>query len=57
MSPLWPDIALARAARAKAEEAGLVVEAKGNPRAVEKPTTSRRPPRRILYPRVSSIAL
>lgn len=57
MSPLWPDIALARAAQAKAEEAGLIVEAKGNPRAVEKPTTSRRPPRHILYPRVSSIAL
>ena len=57
MSPLWSDMALARAAWAKAEENDPVDLATIKPQRVAKPAAVNRPVRRILYPRLSSFAL
>ena len=55
MSPLWSDIALARAARAKAEEESAGGKAK-SPEGT-RPSAVRRPVRRVLHPRLESFAL
>lgn len=56
MSPLWSDIALAHAARAKVEEnsaGGKVKSTKAN-----RPEPARRPLRRVLHPKLrTSFAL
>jgi hypothetical protein len=57
MSPLWSDMALARAAWAKAEDANSADEGKVKPREAERRIADRRPVRRVLHPRLSSIAL
>ena len=57
MSPLWSDMALARAAWAKAEEAALVDEGKVKPLQAGRPKVASRPVRRVLHPRMSSFAL
>lgn len=57
MSPLWSDMALARAAWAKAEEAALVDEGKVKPLQAARPNAASRPVRRVLHPRMSSFAL
>ena len=56
MSPLWSDMALARAAWAKAEQEESVVGGKAKPFEVVRPAASR-PVRRVLHPRLSSFAL
>jgi hypothetical protein len=56
MSPLWSDMALARAAWAKAEETDSAVGGKAKPPDAERPVVSR-PVRRVLHPRLSSFAL
>jgi hypothetical protein len=55
MSPLWSDIALARAARAKAEEKSAGGKAQ-SPKA-DRPSAVRRPVRRVLHARLGSLAL
>jgi hypothetical protein len=57
MSPLWSDMALARAAWAKAEELHSVVGGKAKPHPAAKPAAASRPARRVLHPRLSSLAL
>ena len=57
MSPLWSDMALARAAWAKAEEAALVDEGKVKPLEAVRPKAASRPARRVLHPRFGSFAL
>jgi hypothetical protein len=57
MSPLWSDMALARAAWAKAEEAALVDEGKVKPLQAPRLKTVSRPVRRVLHSRVGSFAL
>lgn len=54
MSPLWSDMALARAAWAKAEEDS--VRGKAQPPTAPQPAVSR-PARRVLHPRLGSAAL
>ena len=56
MSPLWSDMALARAALAKAQDGDLGRDAKAKPLAVVRPAASRAV-RRVLRPRLSSFAL
>jgi len=56
MSPLWSDMALARAAWAKAEESDSAVGGKAKPLQTVRSTVSR-PVRRVLHPRLSSFAL
>jgi hypothetical protein len=56
MSPLWSDMALARAAWAKAEDNDSVLGGKTKPQP-ERPFAARRPARRVLHPRLSSLAL
>jgi len=56
MSPLWSDMALARAAWAKTEEYDSVDGAKVKPISAARPAASR-PVRRVLHPRLSSYAL
>ena len=55
MSPLWSDMALARAAWAKAEEKNSV-RGKAQPPMAPPPVVSR-PARRVLHPRLGSAAL
>ena len=56
MSPLWSDIALAHAARAKAEQDSAGGKAKASE--ALRPKTASRPLRRVLHPRLrSSFAL
>jgi hypothetical protein len=55
MSPLWSDIALARAARAKAAEEP--VGDKEQASKAERPSAVRRPIRRALHARLGSLAL
>lgn len=55
MSPLWSDIALARAARAKADDASA--GGKAQPSKADRPSTVRRPVRRVLHARLGSLAL
>jgi hypothetical protein len=57
MSPLWSDMALARAAWAKAEEAALVDEGKVKPLQALGPKAASRPARRVLHSRMGSFAL
>ena len=57
MSPLWSNMALARAAWAKAEEAALVDEGKVKPLQAVRPKAASRPARRVLHPRIGSFAL
>jgi len=56
MSPLWSDMALARAAWAKAEDSDSGFGGKAKPLGVARPAASR-PVRRVLHPRLSSFAL
>ena len=56
MSPLWSDMALARAAWAKTED-DSVDGAKVKPLSSARPIAANRPVRRVLYPRLSSFAL
>jgi hypothetical protein len=56
MSPLWSDMALARAAWAKAEESDSASGGKAKPPLVVRPAASR-PVRRVLHPRLSTLAL
>jgi hypothetical protein len=53
MSPLWSDIALAQAARAKVDDQSAV--GKVHPKAERPPV--RRLVRRVLHPRLGSLAL
>ena len=55
MSPLWPDLALARAAWANAVERGLV-DAAEQPK-ITRPADSGSKVRRMLRPRLKSCAL
>jgi hypothetical protein len=57
MSPLWSDMALARAAWAKAEEYDSVDGAKAKPLSAPRLTATNRSVRRVLHPRLSSYAL
>ena len=57
MSPLWSDMALARAAWAKAEESNSADGGKAKPLQASRPVAASRPVRRVLHPRVSSYAL
>jgi hypothetical protein len=57
MSPLWSDMALARAAWAKAEEYESAEGAKVKPLGAARSATASRPVRRVLHPRLSSFAL
>jgi hypothetical protein len=57
MSPLWSDMALARAAWAKAGEFDSVVEGKVKPLLAGRPSAASRPARRVLHPRLGSCAL
>ncbi|MFL6726401.1 MAG: hypothetical protein ACJ8FS_07800 [Sphingomicrobium sp.] len=57
MSPLWSDMALARAAWAKAEETNSADEGKVTPRATERSLAASRPVRRVLHSRLGSFAL
>jgi hypothetical protein len=50
-------MALARAAWAKVEEAALADEGKVKPLHAGRPSTASRPVRRVLHPRVGSVAL
>jgi hypothetical protein len=56
MSPLWSDMALARAAWAKTEH-DSVYGAKDKPLSVVRPAAAGRPVRRVLHPRLGSLAL
>ena len=56
MSPLWSDMALARAAWAKAED-DSVDGAKVKPLSAPRSTAVSRSVRRVLHPRLSSFAL
>lgn len=57
MSPLWSDMALARAAWAKAEDSDSAFGGKAKPlQGAARPAASR-PVRRVLHPRLSSFAL
>jgi len=56
MSPLWSDMALARAAWAKAEDSDSAGGAKAKPPQIVSPS-ARRPVRRVLHPRLGSFAL
>jgi hypothetical protein len=55
MSPLWSDIALAHAARAKVEDDSVGGKAKLSETA--RPKAASRSLRRVLHPRLSSFAL
>lgn len=55
MSSLWLDSALARAARAEADQESA--GGKAQPLKAERPSTVRRPMRRVLHPRLGSLAL
>jgi hypothetical protein len=57
MSPLWSDMALARAAWAKAEDYDSADGAKVKPLSAPRSTTGNRLVRRVLHPRLSSVAL
>jgi len=57
MSSLWLDMALARAAWAKAEEAALVDEGKVKPLQAVGPKAASRPARRVLHHSIGSHAL
>jgi hypothetical protein len=57
MSPLWSDIGLARAARAKAEQDMSVDRGKAKPLQAGRPAAVSRPVRRVLHPHLSSFAL
>lgn len=52
MNPLWSDIALAHAARAKVEENSAGGKAK--PGEAKRPQPTRRPLRRVLHPKPST---
>ena len=49
MSPLWSDIGLARAARAKAEEDTSADRGKAKPLQADRPGAVSRPVRRVLH--------
>ena len=57
MSPLWSDMALARAAWAKADEHESVDGAKVKPLSAPRSTVVSRSVRRVLHPRLTSYAL
>ena len=57
MSPLWSDMALARAAWAKAEEYDSADGAMVKPLSAPRSTVASRPVRRVLHPRLTSFAL
>ena len=57
MSPLWSDLALARAACAKSEGSNSVDGGKAKPLQARRPIAANRPIRRVLHPRLSSYAL
>jgi hypothetical protein len=57
MSPLWSDLALARAAWAKAEDHESAEGAKVKPLSAARPAAVSRPMRRVLHPRLTSYAL
>jgi hypothetical protein len=57
MSPLWSDLALARAAWAKAEEYDSADGAKVKPLSGPRSIVASRPVRRVLRPRLTSYAL
>ena len=52
MSPLWSDIALAHAARAKVEDNSTRGKAKSSK--ADRPQATSRPLRRVLHPKLSS---
>lgn len=54
MSPLWSDMALARAAWAKADESASALGGKAKPNATEKTSSVRRPVRRVHHSWLSS---
>jgi hypothetical protein len=54
MSPLWSDMALARAAWAKADELESALGGKAKPKASERPASVRRPVRRVHHSWLSS---
>jgi hypothetical protein len=56
MSPLWSDMALARAAWAKADDSDSAGGGKDKPPRIVRPSASR-PVRRVLHPRLGSFAL
>ena len=57
MSPLWSDLALARAAWAKAESNDSVEGGKVQSLQTPRSVATHRPVRRVLHPRLSSLAL
>ena len=57
MSPLWSDMALARAAWAKAEDMDSADAGKVKPLLARRPAGAGRPVRRVLHPRLNSYAL
>jgi len=57
MSPLWSDLALARAAWAKAESNDSVEGGKVKPLQTPRSVATHRPVRRVLHPRLNSFAL
>ena len=57
MSPLWSDMALARAACAKADDSESAVGGKAKAKAADGRVAARRPVRRVLHPRLTSFAL
>jgi hypothetical protein len=57
MSPLWSDMALARAAWAKAEDVDSADGGKVKPLQARRPAAASRPVRRVLHPRLNSYAL
>ena len=54
MSPLWSDMALARAAWAKVDETESAIAGEVKPKATEGPTSVRRPVRRLHHSWLSS---
>ena len=56
MSPLWSDMALARAAWAKADDSDSAGAGKAKPPEIARPSASS-PVRRVLHPRLGSFAL
>ncbi len=57
MSPLWSDLALARAAWAKAEGNDSAEGGKVKPHQAPRSDATSRPARRVLHPRLNSFAL
>jgi len=57
MSPLWSDMALARAAWAKADDQDSSAGGKAKPKGTIRSQSGRRPVRRVLHARLTSFAL